>query len=222
MCPIRSVTMKRRAESGFVQDKRGFPLPRQRARNEGVETTCMRSLRPAASSTRWPRAMPSTSRSWTAEAGETVTFDKVLAVLDGDTAKFGAPTVEGATVTANVVKNGKGKKVLVFKYKPKKSYRQPSGPSSALHQGGDHQGERLRRSDMTTITFHSADSRLDGFVVEGPQRLCRGGRATSSAPPSSSRRGPGRVHRQRCARAGGLGEDPAAGRPHRLPVSPAA
>ena len=63
----------------------------------------------------------------TAEAGETVTFDKVLAVLDGDTAKFGAPTVEGATVTTNVVKNGKGKKVLVFKYKPKKNYRRRQG-----------------------------------------------------------------------------------------------
>lgn len=63
----------------------------------------------------------------TAEAGEAVTFDKVLAVLDGDTATFGAPTVEGASVAANVVKNGKGKKVLVFKYKPKKNYRRRQG-----------------------------------------------------------------------------------------------
>ena len=62
-----------------------------------------------------------------AEAGESVTFDKVLAVLDGDNATFGAPTVEGASVTANVVKNGKGKKVLVFKYKPKKNYRRRQG-----------------------------------------------------------------------------------------------
>ena len=61
------------------------------------------------------------------EAGETVTFDKVLAVVDGDNAKFGAPTVNGASVTANVVKNGKGKKVLVFKYKPKKNYRRRHG-----------------------------------------------------------------------------------------------
>ena len=61
------------------------------------------------------------------EAGETVTFDKVLAVLDGDKATFGAPVVDGASVTANVVKNGKGKKVLVFKYKPKKNYRRRQG-----------------------------------------------------------------------------------------------
>ena len=62
-----------------------------------------------------------------AEAGETITFDQVLAVLNGDNATFGAPVVEGATVTANVVKNGKGKKVLVFKYKPKKNYRRRQG-----------------------------------------------------------------------------------------------
>ena len=62
-----------------------------------------------------------------AEAGSSITFDKVLAVLNGDSATFGAPVVEGASVTANVVKNGKGKKVLVFKYKPKKNYRRRQG-----------------------------------------------------------------------------------------------
>ena len=61
------------------------------------------------------------------EAGETVTFDKARAVVDGDIAKDGAPTENGASVTANVVKNGKGKKVLVFKYKPKKNYRRRQG-----------------------------------------------------------------------------------------------
>ena len=62
-----------------------------------------------------------------AEAGDTVTFDKVLAVIDGEKATFGAPAVKGASVTANVVKNGKGRKVLVFKYKPKKNYRRRQG-----------------------------------------------------------------------------------------------
>ena len=61
------------------------------------------------------------------EAGETVTFDKVLAVLDGDKATFGTPVVAGASVEATVVKNGKGKKIMVFKYKPKKNYRRRQG-----------------------------------------------------------------------------------------------
>ena len=62
-----------------------------------------------------------------AEAGQAITFDKVLAILDGDKATFGAPVVEGASVAATVVKNGKGKKVVIFKYKPKKGYRLRQG-----------------------------------------------------------------------------------------------
>ena len=63
------------------------------------------------------------------ESGDTVTFDQVLAVIDGDKATFGQPTVSGASVQANVVKNGKGKKVIVFKYKPKKNYKRKQGHS---------------------------------------------------------------------------------------------
>ena len=62
-----------------------------------------------------------------AEAGEAVTFDKVLAVVDGDKATSGTPVVQGAKVEANVVKNGKGKKVMIFKYNPKKGYRRRQG-----------------------------------------------------------------------------------------------
>ena len=61
------------------------------------------------------------------EAGNAVTFDKVLAVIDGDKATFGTPLVNGAKVDATVVKNGKGKKIIVFKYKPKKGYRRKQG-----------------------------------------------------------------------------------------------
>lgn len=61
------------------------------------------------------------------EAGDAVTFDQVLAIIDGDKATFGQPTVAGASVQANVVKNGKGKKVIVFKYKPKKNYKRKQG-----------------------------------------------------------------------------------------------
>ena len=61
------------------------------------------------------------------EAGDAIKFDKVLAILDDKDAKFGAPVVEGASVDASVVKNGKGKKVVIFKYKPKKGYRLRQG-----------------------------------------------------------------------------------------------
>ena len=61
-----------------------------------------------------------------AEAEETVKFD-VLAVLDGENSKIGAPVVEGAVVEAKVVKNGKAKKITVFKYKPKKGEKKKQG-----------------------------------------------------------------------------------------------
>ena len=61
------------------------------------------------------------------EAGETVTFDQVLAIVDEDSSVFGAPVVAGATVTATVVKNGKSKKIRVYKMKPKKNYRRTQG-----------------------------------------------------------------------------------------------
>ncbi len=60
-----------------------------------------------------------------AEAGETVTFDQVLAVSDGGL-KVGSD-VSGATVTATVVKNGKAKKVVVYKYKRKTGYHKKNG-----------------------------------------------------------------------------------------------
>ncbi|MBQ3049812.1 MAG: 50S ribosomal protein L21, partial [Oscillospiraceae bacterium] len=55
-----------------------------------------------------------------AEAESTVKFDTVLAVLDGENTKIGAPVVEGAAVEAKVVKNGKGKKIDIIRYKAKK------------------------------------------------------------------------------------------------------
>lgn len=55
-----------------------------------------------------------------AEADETVTFDKVVAVNNDSGLKIGAPYVDGAAVEAKVVKNGKAKKITVFTYKPKK------------------------------------------------------------------------------------------------------
>ena len=61
------------------------------------------------------------------EAGDTVKFDQVLAILDGDKATFGMPVVAGACVEATIVKNGKGKKIRIFKYNAKKGYRKRQG-----------------------------------------------------------------------------------------------
>ena len=62
-----------------------------------------------------------------AEAEETVTFDQVLAVTGEGVQSIGKPLVEGAKVTAKVVKNGRGKKIYVYKMRPKKGYRRKQG-----------------------------------------------------------------------------------------------
>ena len=61
-----------------------------------------------------------------AEVGETVTFDKVLVLGEGKDVKVGTPYVDAA-VTGSVVENGKGQKVIIFKYKAKKDYRKKQG-----------------------------------------------------------------------------------------------
>ena len=62
-----------------------------------------------------------------AEEEATVKFDEVLAILDGENSKIGAPVVDGAVVEAKVVKNGKGKKIDIIKYKAKKGEKKHIG-----------------------------------------------------------------------------------------------
>ena len=66
-----------------------------------------------------------------AETGEKVVFDQVLAV-SGDGMKIGAPTVSGATVEASVVAEGRGKKIIVYKYKSKTGYHKKNGHRQAF------------------------------------------------------------------------------------------
>ena len=62
-----------------------------------------------------------------AEEGKKVTFDKVVLVSDEGKVEVGAPYVKGIKVEGKVVAHGKGKKIVVFKYKPKKNYRRKQG-----------------------------------------------------------------------------------------------
>ncbi|KXZ40137.1 LSU ribosomal protein L21P [Alkalithermobacter thermoalcaliphilus JW-YL-7 = DSM 7308] len=62
-----------------------------------------------------------------ANEGDVVTLDKVLAVSKDGNLVVGNPVVDGAKVDAKVLEQGKGKKIIVFKYKPKKDYRRKQG-----------------------------------------------------------------------------------------------
>ncbi|WP_313339425.1 50S ribosomal protein L21 [Lacrimispora sp.] len=67
------------------------------------------------------------------DAGEAVTFDQVLVVSNGELS-VGSPTVAGATVTGTVVKEGKAKKVIVYKYKRKTGYHKKNGHRQSYTQ----------------------------------------------------------------------------------------
>lgn len=59
--------------------------------------------------------------------GETVELDRVLLVADGEQVQVGQPTVEGAKVLTTVTRQGKHRKVIIFKYRPRKRYRRKKG-----------------------------------------------------------------------------------------------
>ncbi len=61
------------------------------------------------------------------EAGQEFTFDKVIVLAKDGNVAVGAPYVEGAAVKANVIGDGKAKKVVVYKYKPKKGFHKKKG-----------------------------------------------------------------------------------------------
>jgi large subunit ribosomal protein L21 len=62
-----------------------------------------------------------------AEPGETVTFGEVLVAGTDDGTQLGSPTLAGASVTGEVIRHGKDKKVIIFKWKRRKNYRRKQG-----------------------------------------------------------------------------------------------
>jgi len=62
-----------------------------------------------------------------AEVGDTVTFDQVLLAGSDEGTQVGAPTLAGASVTGEVLRHGKDKKVIIFKWKRRKNYRRKQG-----------------------------------------------------------------------------------------------
>jgi len=61
------------------------------------------------------------------EPGETVKFEEVLLGTDGETIKVGAPMLSGASVSAEVLRHGRGEKIIIFKHKRRKNYRRKQG-----------------------------------------------------------------------------------------------
>ena len=98
-----------------------------------------------------------------------------------------APVVEGATVTAKVEKQGKQKKITVFKYKAKKNYRRKQGHRQPYTKVVDRSNQRLRLTSMIKVTVDSQkenDSivQLSGhadFARKGQDFVCAGASAVA-------------------------------------------
>ena len=122
-----------------------------------------------------------------AEAGATVTFDRVLLIGDEDSVTLGTPTVSGASVRGTVLEHGRGPKVIVFRFRPKAHYRRRTGHRSEL--------TRVRIDQIATAEGAStgpakARSGKTAAAVKGsepgkparPKTAARAGAAKAAAP----------------------------------------
>ena len=123
-----------------------------------------------------------------AEAGAAVTFDKVLAVGEGADIKVGAPSVAGASVEASVVKNGKSKKIVVFKMKPKKGYRKKQGHRQPytkveIKKINGYLTFTISLSGQYTGHIRTVSAELNTAVIPSPKDLAQRRATVSSLLP---------------------------------------
>ena len=126
----------------FTHADRYHPAPRPprrfavpQGRSSPVVTTrgpCTQSSKPAASSIASSSAREIEVDRLDVEPGQTIDIDRVLLVADGDQAAVGQPVVDGAHVSASVVRQARGEKIVVFKYKPKARTRVKQGHRADL------------------------------------------------------------------------------------------
>ena len=116
------------------------------------------------------------------EPGTSITFDRVLLVGDGDAVTVGTPTVDGASVSATVLGEALGPKLVVFKFKQKVKYRRHAGHRQHL--------TRVRVDEITTggsrasaskaAATAEADAPADAPAAEKPKRNRKAAEAKSS------------------------------------------
>jgi large subunit ribosomal protein L21 len=97
-----------------------------------------------------------------AEAGATVTFDRVLLIGDDDGVTIGTPTVNGASVLGTVVKHERGPKIIVFRFRPKAHYRRRTGHRSEL--------TRIRIDEIAALPARGAGHRQGEAPAEAATR----------------------------------------------------
>ena len=122
-----------------------------------------------------------------ADAGSSITFDRVLLIGDGDSVTVGTPTVDGASVSGTIVGDAKGPKLVIFKFKQKVKYRRHTGHRQHL--------TRVRIDDISTGSRRAKAQRseaeepakgADADAPEKPKRTRRPAAKAASAEKSAS------------------------------------
>jgi large subunit ribosomal protein L21 len=122
-----------------------------------------------------------------ADAGATVTFDRVLLVGDGDETTVGTPTVAGATVSATVLGEERGPKLVVFKFKQKVKYRRHTGHRQRLTRvridAITQDGKSAKADEAKADEAKADEAKADEAKAEARPRRSR---ATASAPEAEA------------------------------------
>jgi large subunit ribosomal protein L21 len=127
------------------------------------------------------------------DAGASVTFDRVLLVGDGDTVTVGTPTVDGATVSATVLGEALGPKLVVFKFKQKVKYRRTTGHRQHL--------TRVRIDEISAAGKSSKAEKADPAEKAEPAKKARATKADAAAPATDETPKATRTRRSSAAKA---------------------
>ena len=124
-----------------------------------------------------------------ADAGSSITFDRVLLVGDGDSVTVGTPTVDGATVSATVMGDAKGPKLVIFKFKQKVKYRRHTGHRQHLTRVRiDDIATGSRRAKAQTAEPEAAPEPAKAEAAEKPKRTRKPAAKAASAPRSPAKK----------------------------------
>ena len=122
-----------------------------------------------------------------ADAGSSITFDRVLLIGDGDSVTVGTPTVDGASVSGTIVGDAKGPKLVIFKFKQKVKYRRHTGHRQHLTRVRiDDISTGSRRAKAQTSEAEEPAKGADADAPEKPKRARRPAAKAASAEKSAS------------------------------------
>ena len=127
-----------------------------------------------------------------ADAGSSITFDRILLIGDGDSVTVGTPTVDGASVSATVIGDAKGPKLVIFKFKQKVKYRRHTGHRQHLTRVRiDDISNGSRRSKAQRAESDEPEASAGAEAAEKPKRTRKPAAKASATKAASAEKSAG-------------------------------